>query len=424
MKIKFVHQYFYPETAGAAVRLTELAAGLHQQGFEVSVLTSTPKSGRIPPKETYQGVSIERISKICFDKNNNFGRIFNALYFFITALFKLSTAPKDSILLIGSDPPFLSFLGWVAYHLRKQKYVLLVLDIYPELAVQFGYLRTNSWVVRLWTWLDRLAFSHASAIVTPGKYMKETLVKKLQNQESSAKIWTIPTWEDGETIRPLDKNENWFAKEHHLTDRTVVLYSGNMGLAHELTNMIIVAEALQHDPDIFFLFIGEGGQKNKLIELAAKKNLKNISFLPYQPPEVIPYSCTCGDIALISLKPEAKGLCIPTKFQTALASGQAILAVVPKETEIADLLENEPCGIQADPDFPQQIVQAILKFHRDPAFLASCQKKAREVFESKFTKRQVIKMYAVLFQMAFNGKMTNADESHDWLENPVPSQFV
>ncbi len=404
MKIKFVHQYFHPEIVGAAVRLTELAVGLKEKSFDISVLTSFPKSSdkKIASNEIYNGVLIERTSKIWFDKKNRFGRIFNAINFFLVSFFKVWNTSKDTILFIGSDPPFLPFLGWLINKIRGQTYVVLVFDIYPELAVQLGYLKPNSWFVRFWNWLDRLSLSSAKAIVVPGKYMKGNLLKKIKDEGAHSKIWVIPTWENGDLVQPLDKKQNWFAKQYDLLTRTIVLYSGNMGLAHELVNLIEAAEFLKEHDDIFFLFIGDGGQKKQLVSLAEEKKLTNIRFLPYQPSQTMPYSCTSGDISVITLKPEAKGLCIPTKFQTALASGQAILAIVPKESEIADLLDEEDCGIFVEPGSPEKIAQSILMLHQNPALISTFRHKARKVFERKFTKKQAVESYAELFRTVLN----------------------
>lgn len=398
MNITLVHQYFYPEIAGAAVRLTELATGLKEQGFDISVITSSPHKQKTSSDEVYKEVPIHRTSKIWFDKNNPFGRVLNALYFFVSAFFNLLKIDRNSILLIGSDPPFLPLLGWILNKIGGQSYVVLVFDIYPELAIQLGYLKPNGWLARFWNRLDALALSKAKAIIVPGKYMKYNLLKKIKDESAHSKVWIIPTWEDGEQIRPIEKEKNWFSKQYGLLGKTTVLYSGNMGLAHELASLIEAAEILQSHTEIAFLFIGDGGQKKQLIQLVEKKNLRNMRFLPLQPTEITPYSCTSGDIAVISLKPEATGLCVPTKLQTALAGGQAILAIAPKESEIADILEKGSCGLRVDPGSAEKIAEAILKFHQNPELMFSCGQNARKIFDAWFTKKQAVGQYAEVFE--------------------------
>lgn len=401
MNIVFIHQYFYPEVAGAAIRLTELATSLAEQGFDIRVVTGLPSytaKQKMPRKERYNNVLIERLPKTWFNKNTYFGRAINAVSFFLMAFFKILGTDRKAILFIGSDPPFLPVLGWLMKKIRGQSYSVLVFDIYPDLAVQLGYLKNNGWLAQLWDGLNTLSLSEAQAIVTAGKYMKKVLIKKLRNPREQSKIWAISTWENGDFIRPLAKHKNWFRQKYNLLEQTVVLYSGNMGLAHDLVVVIEAAELLMEHREITFLFIGGGGQYHRLNDLAAQKKLKNIRFLPYQPHDITPYSFTSGDIAIISMKQEVKGLCVPNKLHTALASGQAIVAIVPKETEIAEWIEEEKCGILVDSPTPRAIADAILDLHNDRARLAKYQQNARRAFESRFTKNQATQEYAALFR--------------------------
>ncbi|MBI4000074.1 MAG: glycosyltransferase family 4 protein [Candidatus Omnitrophica bacterium] len=401
MKLVFVHQHFYPEIAGAVIRLTELAIDLSDYRFEITVITSLPygpTENKIPRKETYKKISIDRVSKSNFNKNSRLGRIWDAISFFIAAFINILTRHHKSILLVGSDPPFLPFLGWLTYKICGQKYALLIFDIYPDLAVQLGYLKRKGVVTQLWEWMNRCSLANAIAVITPGITMKEVLARKINSPSDCSKIRVIPTWEDGDTIKPILKNENWFCKEHHLLDKTIVLYSGNMGLAHDLVSIIEAACLLKEKREILFLFIGEGGQKKLLMDLVRRKKMENVRFLPYQPPETIPYSLASGDIALISMKSEVKGLCFPSKLQTALASGQAIVGVVPPETEVAELIESEDCGIRANPGEPKEIAQAILTLSEDRNRLSKYQRNARRAFEVHFRKDRLIQNYVTLFE--------------------------
>ena len=401
MKITILHQYFYPDVSGAALRFTELATSLAKEGFEITVITGFPidKSGQEAPRaEIYEGIRIYRVRKWLFNKKRPVGRALNAILFFMGAFFKTLTTDRTSILFVGSDPPFLPLLGWLMKKIRRQTYGVLVFDIYPDLAIQFGYLKNSSLLVRAWEQLNTLFLSQAKMIVTPGKYMKETLIKKIKSPGEHSKIRVIPTWEDGYLIRPMPKEENRFCQQHQLLNQTIVLYSGNMGIVHDLKSLIEAAELLKNESEILFVLIGDGAQKNRLTELASKKGLKNIRFFPYQPPEITPYSFTCGDIAVVSIKSEAKKLCVPAKLHTALASGQAILGIVPEDTEVAELIEREDCGIRVDPDSPAQMAKTILTLHQNQSLLAKYQKNARRVFESHFTKEQIMRDYIALFQ--------------------------
>ena len=401
MKVIFLHQYFYPEVAGAAIRLTELAVGLRQKGFDITVLTGSPNyeaKRNAPRKERYRGLTIERLPKIRLNKNSRLGRALSALSYFFAAFVKLLFADRKAILVIGTDPPFLPLLGWLMNRIRSQSFIILTFDIYPDIAVQLGHLRKGTWIIRLWEVLNSISFSKAKAIVTLGEQMRQALLEKLPKTENGSNLMVIPTWEDGEWIRPLLKTENWFCQKYDLVEKTVVLYSGNIGLAHDLVSVIEAAELLQDHRDLFFLLIGDGAQRNTLVQLATQKKLRNIRFLPYQPMETIPYSLTAGDIDVISMRPGTEGLCVPSKFQTALAAGAAILGIVPAETEVAEAIARYDLGIQVQPGKPREIAEAILKLHQNQNLLNQLKRNARQCFEAHFTKECALQKYVQLLQ--------------------------
>ncbi|MBI4372820.1 MAG: glycosyltransferase family 4 protein [Candidatus Omnitrophica bacterium] len=399
MRFVFLHQYFAPEAAGSAVRLTELAFGLARAGVSIDVYTGLPSyEGKqaAPKAETHGLLTIYRLGKTRFNRKKSYGRILNGLTFFLSALWKLIHTSKDAFLFIGSDPPFLPFLGYLMKRWRNQRYVLHVADLYPEIAVALGIFKPRGFPHRLLNLTNRLSFYHAEAIVTLGEAMREKICSYLP-EDMHAKVTVIENWEDGERIRPLNKPDNWFVTKHDLFEKTVVLYSGNLGLAHNLESLIEAAFLLRDEKKIQFLLIGEGAKKASLVAYAKRHTLPNILFLPYQPADHLPYSLTAGDIAVVSMQKGSEGLFVPGKLYTALACGQAILGMSPPNTEIADLIERENCGIVVAPDAPAEIAKVILKLHQHDTLLWHFQKNAREAFEKSFTKERAIRQYEKLF---------------------------
>ena len=71
-------------------------------------------------------------------------------------------------------------------------------------------------------------------------------------------------WVDTDLIQPLSRNNN-FAQLYDLKGRFVVLYAGNIGLSQGLENVLTAAELLAGEPDIHFLFVGDGPGREQLI---------------------------------------------------------------------------------------------------------------------------------------------------------------
>ncbi len=56
-----------------------------------------------------------------------------------------------------------------------------------------------------------------------------------------------------------------------------------------------------------------------------------------------------ADVALVTMKRGAEGIVMPSKTYSAMAAGQAILAVCPRESDLADLVAAHDCGWVVEP---------------------------------------------------------------------------
>ncbi|MBW2639508.1 MAG: hypothetical protein JRE10_04910 [Deltaproteobacteria bacterium] len=73
-----------------------------------------------------------------YDRSSYFSRFMSWAKYFFKALWFVWKQPKDSKLFIVSNPPFLGLAGLFFKCVRKQRYVMLVYDIYPDLLVALG----------------------------------------------------------------------------------------------------------------------------------------------------------------------------------------------------------------------------------------------------------------------------------------------
>ena len=90
---------------------------------------------------------------------------------------------------------------------------------------------------------------------------------------------------------PVKKNKNLFLRKYNLQDKKIVMYSGNMGNLHDLITPLKAANILKNtNPEYHFIYIGDGSQKPLLENYVTKNKLKNVSFLPFQDPDVLKYS--------------------------------------------------------------------------------------------------------------------------------------
>jgi colanic acid biosynthesis glycosyl transferase WcaI len=138
--------------------------------------------------------------------------------------------------------------------------------------------------------------------------------------------------------------------------RFVLLHAGNIGFYGAWETLLAAAKELATD-DVGFVFVGEGARRDALAEAAA--GISNVKFLPFFPAGKIPSVLAAADAHLITVKRGLEGVVVPSKMYGILAAGKPIVAVAPKETDVASLGAKQGFGIATDPDRPHELVEKI-----------------------------------------------------------------
>jgi len=300
---------------------------------------------------------------------------------FMWAAFKYMRRIRGKpVVLLNSNPPMLALLGYLAARFRGQRYIVQVLDVYPDVMIQRGMLSARHPIARLWAAFNRLVFNRADAVVTLGEVMA-TRVRPYVT--SGRQVLVIPTSVDASSIVPRPKTDNWFAAEHGLVDDLVVLYSGNYGASHDLSGLVDAMSAFDASSGVTFLYIGGGAREDELVE-AAERHPGVSLHLPFQPVETLPFSMTSGDIAVVTLGAGTEGISMPSKCYYMMAAGCAILALSEGDNDLKRVVETHDCGITLSCSDSAGVVAAIQSLREDPETLTRYQRNARRAAEQVF----------------------------------------
>lgn len=272
-------------------------------------------------------------------------RALSWLHYWLQAFFWLWRWPKETPLLLFSNPPILCWLGWLMRTLRGTPYSVMVHDIYPDVLVRMSGFSEKHPLIRSWRWLNRRAYQRADVVMTLGEYMAATLAQQFDpTKTKQGQIEVIYPWVDTEKIKPMPKAENWFAQQYNQVDKLTVMYSGNMGLGHDIETMLEAARQLQDTPEIHFMFIGAGPKWQMVQDAEQTERLENITVLGWQPETDLPYTLATADVALVSLEAKMQGLAVPSKTIFSMAAGSAILAITYPDCEISQWIQQQACG--------------------------------------------------------------------------------
>lgn len=314
----------------------DLANHYSNQGYNVLLFTGQVEQ---TGQSLHKSVTLVKCTK--YRRNNPVLRIFTWIQFFFQVWIALKSEEREARVMLVSNPPFVPLL---AHYLRKKKnltFCILIYDIYPDVLERAGYFSNQSWIAKLWRKTNRKAYQQATQLYTISEGMKEVLT-----QYAPSNLWMVVyPWVDTSFIKPIPKSDNPFVKKYNLQNKTVVLYSGNMGATHDLMTVMKVAKALENCSDYFFLLIGDGAEKQRLMSYAKKHGLKNTLFLPFQKPETLPWSLTAADIGIVTLTGAVSQLSVPSKTFYQMAAGNALLCIAEPNSELAKIVLENNCGI-------------------------------------------------------------------------------
>jgi len=311
------------------------------------------------------------------------------VYAFSASLTSLLSGSVD-INFYLTQPPLFAIWGWILKILRGQKYICLVMDIYPDVAVQDGLLRDGSLLLRLLSNLNLLVWRNADAVIVIGRCMQMRL---LQKGVPAEKIHLITNWANEKVIFPVPNEKNRLKSEYGLQGAFIVLYSGNMGVSHEFRALLNAAENLLPYKTIRFVFIGDGRRRVELEKQVESRRLENIVFLPFQPLERLSESLSLGDIHLVTLRDGFEGLIVPSKAYGALVTGRPIIYIGDSEGEIARMVTEEKIGTVVSNNDEIALTKAILSYFHNEMVLKEHGLRALQLSQNRYSRKNSIYAY-------------------------------
>lgn len=370
MKVLFLTQYCPPEVGAPQNRIFEFAKQLKKFGHEVTILTAMPNypkgeifdgyKGKKIVKEELEGIKIIRTSIYATKEKDFVKRLKNYLSFTFSSVFTGAKYIDKQDVIITESPPL--FLGWSGYVLSKKKgakFIFNISDLWPESAVKLGVLH-NKLLIKMSTYLEEFCYRKAAAVTGQTKGIVDNIVSRGFDK---SKVHLITNGVDTEFFKKENRDEE-FRKEIGIEDKFAICYAGIHGLAQGLETVIESAEILKDNKEIQFVFVGDGPEKSKLMEMVKSKNLDNVTFLNVQPKPKMPKIIASMDATVIPLKKLDlfKGA-LPSKMFEALSSQLPIILAVQGEAE--KLINDAKAGITVEPENPKEIAKAALKLYND-----------------------------------------------------------
>jgi colanic acid biosynthesis glycosyl transferase WcaI len=376
VKILYVSQYFPPEMGAPSARASELCRHWARMGHDATVLTGFPNhpTGVVPEEwrarlrhlhytETIDGVRVVRTWLWPLPNRKAHERILNYASFCVSAAVSGLFLKKPDVVIATSPQLLCALSGWWLAWWKRVPFVFEVRDLWPESLAAVGAGSEGSMLHRTLAAIAGFLYRHAHRIVVVAPAFKDHLIRYWN--VPAAKISIVENGVETDLFR-LDPAALDERRKLKLEDRFVICYIGTMGNAHGLDTLIAAAKDLQTAlPSAMFLLIGEGADKERIVELAAASGLTNIMFLGQQPRETIPSYVSASDLCLVMLKKtELFKTVIPTKLLEYMACERPVVVAV--DGQARKIIEEAGAGVFVEPEDSQALVKAIMELAKNP----------------------------------------------------------
>lgn len=370
-RLTIVTQFHPPDYAATGQFIADLSRRLAARGLQNLVLTGQPGyafragAGQAERIEFHPNRCIRRTVTSHFWPQRIRGRVVNGLLFCLRTLLRLlRQGRRGDLMLLTTEPPYLPIVGWLAHLCTGSPYVVLIYDLYPDIAISLGVARADHPITRLWRHLQERSLASACEIVV----LSSTMESHLRHHYPSlhTPVTVIPSWADPVAITPISKRQNPFISQHQLGEFFTVLYSGNQGRCHDLATLLEAAWQLRDHESVLFLIVGDGAQHPVLVQEVQDKQLNNVRFLPYQEPEILPQLLAAADLAIVSLLQAAEGQVAPSKLYGHLAAACPVAAICGPHSYLRAELAEAGCGEAFCSGESEALAQFILALSRDP----------------------------------------------------------
>jgi glycosyltransferase involved in cell wall biosynthesis len=280
--------------------------------------------------------------------------------------------------------------GWWAARVKGVPFVLEVRDLWPESLAAVGMGNADSWLHRGLGKIAGFLYRKAEHIVVVTPAFRERLVSHWQVPAS--KISVIQNGVETELFSPRNSDQV-LRKQLNAEGKFLVSFIGTLGLAHGLNTVIEAAECLASAaPEVMFMLLGEGADRERIAALAHAKKLNNICLIPQQSRKKIPAYISASDVCLVLLKKsEVFETVIPTKMLEFMSCARPVILGVGGQAK--QILERSRAGICVEPENPAALCDAILRLRQDRELCESLGRNGREYIANNLSRQRTAAEY-------------------------------
>lgn len=391
MHVAYIHQHFATKQGTTGTRSYEMGQRLLRAGHRVTIVCGAyayePAYGGAEATGGVSEYEVDglRVIRVAEPYGNEMGFFRRLLAFgrFARAATRIVGRLDADLVFATSTPLTVGIPGMKGARRLGVPFVFEVRDLWPELPIALGVLRNPllRWYARR---LERRIYRAAVRVIALAPGIRDGVCR---TGYPADRVAVIPNCSDIDLFRPdeasLDDPRFGPAGDFRL------VFTGAHGLANGLDAVLDAAHELcrRGERGIRFVFIGEGGQKQRLIERSRRDGSDMmISWAPSIAKQELARILPRMDAGMMILRnlPAFYYGTSPNKFFDYIACGLPVLNNYPGW--LADLIREHRCGVVVPPDDAKAFADAAvwMRDHRDE--LADMGRRARQLAETQFSR--------------------------------------
>ncbi len=360
---------------GAQRFLYDLITHLDANNYEILAAAGLGKKDGLLEKLEKKNIRIALIKNF-----SNIPGIKNILAFFEILLLTKKFKP-DILYLLSSEAGFLGAFAGSLYRFLSRKKIKI---IYRIGGWAFKEPR-NIVIKKIYLLAEKISAPFKNLIITNSEFDRQLAIKnKIAKAE---KIVTIPNGLDvgGLKLLPKEEARKFLGLKNEIVIGTIANLYKNKGLEY----LIYAAEKIKN-PELKFVIIGDGPEKENLKRLIGETYLENSVFLTGYIDSAYKYLKAFDIFVLPSVK-EGQ----PWTILEAMAAEIPIVAT--NIAGIPEMLENEKSGLLVEPADPQAIALAIEKMLTHTSLAKECAENSLITIKNKFGLSDMLRKNEELF---------------------------
>ena len=281
---------------------------------------------------------------------------------------------KFDVMVLGYPGQFDVFLARIICALKKKP---LVWDVFMSVylvAIERKLEGSRHSAVNMLKKIEKRALDIPDLLIQDTRQYVDWFLETYGIKSDRFKL--VPTGADDSIFKPLECVEV-------NKDRFRVLYYGTFIANHGLDHILEAVKLLLEDDAIEFLFIGEGPEKARIVELAGSEELRNATFMGWCSQADLVQHIGTADVCLGAFGSTPQSLMtIQNKIYECMACGKAIItgtspAVLSQFTNEVELKISERDG--------KSIAEAILYLKEHPTVIDRMGSNARDSFVENYS---------------------------------------